>query len=62
MFNKNGDKKEKNAKNYMCEGISFGMMCGVTFGIIFKNLPISIGVGMSMGAAIGLCIRKKKVE
>ena len=60
--NGNGDKQ----KNYMQEGMCFGMLAGsigMSICTIFGQLvfgSICISAGMLIGMMIGLCIKKEK--
>ena len=50
MTNKNnGDKNKSNRSSYLVIGILFG----TTLGIIFKNLPIGLGLGAAFGILMG---------
>ncbi len=56
-------KGEDKSQNYMLEGMSIGMSLGITFSLTQdEHLAIGIGLGMLVGATIGMLIKKKPKE
>lgn len=53
-------KKEKDEKNYLAEGMCFGMCAGVVFSsVLHINMGLGTSMGVLIGETIGILIKKK---
>ena len=62
MNNETKDPKKKKTSDQIGDWLVIGAGIGITFGIIFDNLPIGISMGAALGLIFGaaLSLRNKK--
>ena len=62
MNNEPKDPKKKKTSDQISDWLVIGAGIGITFGIIFDNLPIGISIGAALGLIFGaaLSLKNKK--